>query len=266
MILEVIERSENRAKILIKGITPIIANTIRRLALTNVPTMAIDDVIIVENTTPMYDEIIASRLGLIPLKTDLTTYNLPSECECGGQGCTSCEVTLTLEKYAEKDIEVVYAKDLESHDPETVAVHPDIPILKMSKDQKVSLEAIARLGTGKEHAKWQPVSTIAYKGLPQIEFNTENCVLCENCIEACPKSIIEIKDENIYATHIMDCILCNQCAETCELDAVNVSASETDFIFSIESTGSLSIKTILLEAINILRSKAEILKVKVNEL
>lgn len=266
MELEILERSENRAKLLVKGITPTFANTIRRLALTNVPTLAIDDVIIVENTSPMYDEIIASRLGLVPLRTDLSTYSLPEECECGGQGCTACEVTLTIEKTAESDIEVLYTKDLESQDPEVIAVHPDIPILKMAKDQKVSLEAIARLGTGKEHAKWQSVSTISYKGMPSVEFNTENCILCENCIEKCPKHIIKIEDEKIFATHLPDCILCDQCIAACELEAVSVSASDEDFIFYIESTGALSIKNILLEALNILRKKAEELKVKITEM
>ena len=92
MELEIIEQHENYVKFVFSGITPTFANTLRRLIMSEVPTMAIDEVIIIENTTPLYDEIVAHRLGLLPLKTDLASYVLPTECECGGQGCTSCEV------------------------------------------------------------------------------------------------------------------------------------------------------------------------------
>ena len=64
--------------------------------LTEIPVMAIDEVIILKNDSPLYDEIIAHRLGLIPLKTDLESYKLPEECECEGYGCSLCQVSLTF--------------------------------------------------------------------------------------------------------------------------------------------------------------------------
>ncbi len=265
MELEIIEQHENYVKFVLSGITPTFANTLRRLIMSEVPTMAIDEVIIIENTTPLYDEIVAHRLGLLPLKTDLASYVLPTECECGGQGCTSCEVSLTLEVLGEKDIEIVYSNSLLSQDPKIGPVFLNIPILKMAKNQKIFLEAIARLGRGMEHAKWQPTSTVSYKYYPVVKFNEKNCTYCGECVEVCPRDIIKIENGKIYAENVINCSLCNQCVDICETDAVFVSTTGTDFIFTVESTGALSTKDILLKALKILNEKANEFKVNVEE-
>jgi len=263
--LEIIEERENYVKFILSNVTPTFANTLRRIIMSEVPTMAIDEVIIIENTTPLYDEIIAHRLGLIPLKTDLENYVRPEVCSCGGQGCTSCEVSLTLEKTGNKDIEVVFSSELMSQDPKIVPVYDNIPILKMSKDQKIFLEAIARLGRGLDHAKWQPVSTVSYKYFPVVEFNEENCTFCGDCVEICPRDIIKIEGDKIFTKNMINCSLCNQCVDVCELDAVSVSTTGKDFIFMIESTGSLKIKEILFESLKILREKSLLFKEHVKE-
>ena len=65
------------------------------------PAMAIEDVIIIDNTSVLYDEIVAHRLGLIPLKTDLDAYVLPEECDCKSElGCSKCRASFTLEAEA----------------------------------------------------------------------------------------------------------------------------------------------------------------------
>jgi DNA-directed RNA polymerase subunit D len=265
MELEIIEQHENRMKFVLSEITPTFANTLRRLIMSEVPTMAIDEVIVIENTTPLYDEIIAHRLGLIPLKTDLENYVLPMECTCGGQGCTSCEVSLTLEKAGEKDIEIVYSNDLMSQDPKIVPVYPNIPVLKMAKNQKIFLEAIARLGRGLDHAKWQPISTISYKYYPVVEFDEKKCTYCQDCVEICPRDIIKIENGKIFSENVINCSLCNQCVEICETDAVSVSTTGRDFIFTVESTGALSIKEILINALDILNKKGKEFKSFVEE-
>jgi DNA-directed RNA polymerase subunit D len=263
--LEIVEQQENYVKFFLSGVTPTFANTIRRMVMSEVPTMAIDEVIIIENTTPLYDEIVAHRLGLIPLKTDLENYVRPELCSCSGQGCTSCEVSLTLEKSGDQDIEVVFSRDLLSQDSKIVPVFPNIPILKMAKDQKIFLEAIARLGRGLDHAKWQPISSISYKYHPYVEFNLSNCTYCGDCVRVCPRNIIKIENDEITAVNMINCSLCNQCVDVCELDAVAVSTTESDFIFIIESTGALSIENIVTEAMKLLKEKATEFKVHVDD-
>ena len=60
--------------------------------------MAIDEIVILENSSILNDEILAHRMGFIPLKTDLDSYSLPEECKCESEfGCNLCRSNLTLE-------------------------------------------------------------------------------------------------------------------------------------------------------------------------
>ena len=157
--IDVIESSPARIRIRLKGIDRAYASAIRRMAISQVPTMAIDDVVILENSSVMFDELVAHRLGLIPLRTDLNRYNLPEECDCKNPlGCQKCRVLLVLDAEATDKVRTVNSSDLVSEDPETKPISDDIPIVKLAPGQKIKLEAYARLGKGSEHAKWQPTS------------------------------------------------------------------------------------------------------------
>ncbi|MDA4111280.1 MAG: DNA-directed RNA polymerase subunit D [Thaumarchaeota archaeon] len=157
--LDVIESHPSRIRLRIKGVERAYANAIRRIAISQVPTMAIDDVVILENSSVMFDELVAHRLGLIPLKTDLNRYNLPEDCDCkSALGCPKCRVLLVLDAEATDKIRAVNSSDLVSEDPETKPISDLIPIVKLAPGQKVKLEAYARLGKGTEHAKWQATS------------------------------------------------------------------------------------------------------------
>jgi DNA-directed RNA polymerase subunit D len=155
--IKVLEKSTDRVKIQLQGISLSYANAIRRIALSEVPVMAIDNIIIIENSSIMYDELLAHRLGLIPLKTDLSKYVLPKDCDCDNSlGCLKCSVSLVLDSGASDSSKEILSGQLKSvSDTTTIPINSDIPIVKVAPGQKVSLEAYARLGTGKEHAKWQ---------------------------------------------------------------------------------------------------------------
>ena len=153
--------------------------------------MAIEDVVIIENSSIVRDEILAHRLGLIPLRTDLESYVLREKCDCHSElGCGKCGVTLTLEAEAADSSRTVYSKELKSSDPDIIPVSGEIPILKLSHNQRVRLEAYARLGLGTEHAKWQPVSVSTVKSVSKIIINTTKCDACKICVEACYKKIL----------------------------------------------------------------------------
>jgi DNA-directed RNA polymerase subunit D len=157
--VDVVEADPSRIRLRLKNIDRAYANAIRRIAISQVPTMAIDDVVILENSSVMFDELVAHRLGLIPLKTDLSRYNLPEECDCKNPlGCQKCRVLLVLDAEASDKVRTVHSSDLVSEDPETKPISDDIPIVKLAPGQKIKLEAYARLGKGSEHAKWQPTS------------------------------------------------------------------------------------------------------------
>ena len=77
MNLKILENTEQKYVFLIEGISIEMLNALRRIILKEIPTMAVDEVIILKNDSPLYDEILAHRLGLIPLVTDLSCFQPP---------------------------------------------------------------------------------------------------------------------------------------------------------------------------------------------
>ena len=188
MKVEVLEKDDTNLRIVIRDADVSLMNALRRIALAEVPSMAIDEVVMIENSAILQDEIIAHRLGLTPLKTDLDGYNLPEECSCQSEfGCNLCRVTLTLDVESKDGTRTVYSGELVSENPDIVPVSDRVPIIKLAKGQKLKLESYARLGKGKTHAKWQPVSMCAYKYFPKIEVASKNCGSCRECVDICPK-------------------------------------------------------------------------------
>ncbi len=162
MDIKVLSREQDTLRFVLSDVSPAFANAIRRIILAEVPVMAIDDVMILENSSVMYDEILAHRLGLIPVTTD-QTYNLPEECTCKSElGCEKCRASLSLEVEASDPVEVVYTSNLKPENPEVKPVSDKIPIIKLAQGQRVKLEAYARLGRGRDHAKWQSASACTY--------------------------------------------------------------------------------------------------------
>ena len=95
------DKEKNKVSFVLMNSTPSFANVIRRAIIEEVPVMAIEDVEFRKNNSILYDEIIAHRLGLLPLTTDLKSYNLSSECKCKGKGCARCQLKLTLKAKVE---------------------------------------------------------------------------------------------------------------------------------------------------------------------
>ncbi len=139
-------------------------NAIRRMAICEVPTLAIDDVVILENSSVMHDEAVAHRLGLIPLRTGLDRFVMPQDCDCKSTlGCSKCRVLLVLDSEAMEKTKIVTSGELLSEDELVKPVSKDIPIVVLAPAQKLKFEAYARLGVGKDHAKWQPTSAAIVK-------------------------------------------------------------------------------------------------------
>lgn len=123
------------------------ANAIRRSA-NQIPILAVDSLEITKNDSALYDEIIAHRVGLIPLKNE--DLKLPSECDCGKEeGCGKCS---TKFKLIASGPATVYSTDLS---PKTNVIYK-MPITILDKDQELEFVAIAKMGTGIQHAKFSP--------------------------------------------------------------------------------------------------------------
>jgi len=153
--LEIVEQSENRIVVKLKNVPLQYANALRRVCLTGVPVFAIDDVVIIENSSVLADEGIAHRLAMIPLKTDLTRFVEPSNCDCHSEvGCPHCRVMLMIDADSADTTRTITSAELTSEDDVVKPISDKIPIVELAPGQKLKLEAYARLGRGTEHAKW----------------------------------------------------------------------------------------------------------------
>ncbi len=160
MKLNIKKEKDNTLTFELKDASPAYANALRRTIMREVPVMAIKEVDIYENTSSLFPEYIAHRLGMIPLTTDLTAYVLPENC-CGGN-CSKCSTILTLDVEGPK---TVYSKDLKPTDENVTPAYENIPIIKLIEGQRLRLEAKAVLGRSKDHARWQSC---------HVSYNTTN--------------------------------------------------------------------------------------------
>jgi DNA-directed RNA polymerase subunit D len=162
--IDILEKEDERVTVKFNNAPRQYVNALRRLSISEVPTLAIDDVIILENSSVMHDEAIAHRLGLVPLRTDLDRFVMPHDCDCKSTlGCSKCRVLLVLDSEANEKTKVVTSGELLSEDELVKPVSRDIPIIILAPSQKLKFEAYARLGVGKDHAKWQPTSAAIVK-------------------------------------------------------------------------------------------------------
>ncbi|MBS3102213.1 DNA-directed RNA polymerase subunit D [Candidatus Woesearchaeota archaeon] len=245
-------KDENKLSFILKDGNPSYANALRRIMLEEVPVMAVEDVEIRKNSSILYDEIIAHRLGLMPLTTDLKSYNLPDKCKCEGKGCARCQVKLTLQ--ASKGTGVVYASEIKSKDSAIKPVHPKMPIVKLLKNQQLELEATAVLGRGKTHVKWSPC-LVYYKKRPVIEIgNVKNP---EEVVDKTHGNIFEMRNgklevvkENLFKYDLAGI------AEEVSNGEIKVSYVD-DYIFNVESWGQLSCKEIVTKAIDIFNEQLD---------
>jgi DNA-directed RNA polymerase subunit D len=162
--IDILEKEDQRIVVKFSNSPRQYVSALRRLSISEVPTLAIDDVIILENSSVMHDEAIAHRLGLVPLRTDLDRFVMPHDCDCKSTlGCSKCRVLLVLDSEANEKTKVVTSGELLSEDELVKPVSRDIPIIILAPSQKLKFEAYARLGVGKDHAKWQPTSAAIVK-------------------------------------------------------------------------------------------------------
>ncbi len=251
MKVEILEENDLKVRFILRDAPIAFANSFRRAMKSLVPTMAVDYVVFYMNTSYLYDEIIAHRIGLIPIKTDLERFNMPDKCVCNGEGCPNCQISFRLNVEGPK---VVYSGDLISEDPEIKPVYDNIPIVELYEGQQLMIEAVARLGTGREHAKYQPVSACYYKIVPNIVVK-ENCKNCGECVNACPRGVLK-SNGKLEVSNVLDCSMCMECVKVCEENAISVEETE-NYLFIVEGTGALPVRTVMKKALEILRDKAE---------
>lgn len=245
--IELVSKDEkkNKAVFDISGVDVSYINTLRRLFMMEVPVLAIDEVEFTNNSSGLYDEIVSNRLGLVPFKTDLKSYNLPEVCKCKGKGCARCQLVMTLKA---KGPAVVYSGEIKTKDPKIKPIFNKMIITKLLEGQALELSATATMGLGKNHTKWSPCLAY-YKELVSIKIEKQPDNKKE-IAEQCPKGIFAVKNDSLQLVNdkVEDCILCNACVDLSN-GKIKVEPDKT-YRFTIESWGQLDPEEIVAEAID----------------
>jgi DNA-directed RNA polymerase subunit D len=160
MKIKILKKNKDEMSFVAEEINHDFANELRRIMISEIATMAIEFVDFKKNDSALPDELIANRLGQTPLTFDQKAYNMPDDCTCKGKGCSRCQVELVLKK---KGLGMVYSGDLKSKAKDVQPVFDKIPIVELFEpNDEIQFEAIAQLGNGRMHAKWQ-AAVVGYK-------------------------------------------------------------------------------------------------------
>lgn len=165
MHIKMKKKGKEKMDFVLEGVSIPFANALRRIMVSEIPVLAVDWIDVEDNTSAMFDEMVAQRLSLIPLEFDPSKMSNPDECKCGGKGCTSCQVVFALEKEGPG---MVTSKDLKSANKAVKPTNPGFPLVELLKGQRLKLEATARLGLGKHHAKFQAANAV-FENHPEIK-------------------------------------------------------------------------------------------------
>ena len=233
--VEFIEHEDRDARFLVRGITPALANGIRRAMLADVPTLSIDTVRFVENSSVMFDEQLALRLGLVPLTTP------------EGEFDEGDEITLALDVQGPG---TAYSGDLVTADPMVEPADTNIPIIELKEDQRLELEADAVLGRGRDHAKHQGGVAIGYRNLQHVEVVGDAAEYGDSDAQMV-RGVIE-EDDELIPTETFDNDLRNRYPEK----EVVVTDVEDAFVFHVETDGSMSVEELVLRAVDTLYDRA----------
>ncbi|KIM36901.1 hypothetical protein M413DRAFT_448827 [Hebeloma cylindrosporum] len=272
----------------IVGVDSSIANAFRRIMLAEVPTVCIDQAYIWNNTTVIVDEVLAHRIGLVPLNidpskmimrnpsdnpTDRNTMVFSIELACERNPKAPKGSTKPDELYINHELRsshitwVPQGEQLEAFASLSPApTNPNIVLAKLRPGQEVKMELHAVKGVAKDHAKFSPVATASYRLLPHIKITKPiPSHLAEKFQKCFSPGVIKI-DPRTKAVSVDEQGVRNDSVSREVLrhpefaDSVQLSRVRDYFLFNVESEGPYEPERILPEAIKVMREKLAIIK------
>jgi DNA-directed RNA polymerase subunit D len=244
--VEFIEREDRSARFLVRDVSPAFANGIRRAMIADVPTLSVDNVRVIENSSVMFDEQIAHRLGMVPLTTPAGEFEMGDV------------VTLSIDV---EGPDTAYSGDLVSADSVVEPADENIPIIDLKDDQRLELEAEAVLDSGKTHAKHQGGVAVGYRHLQYVdivgdagEFEEQEPDILRGVIEERVAEHAEGNATNgeLVPTEAFDHDLTNRYPGK----DVEVRDVANAFVFDVKTDGSLSVEELVTRAVDSIEDRA----------
>jgi DNA-directed RNA polymerase subunit D len=210
-----------------------LANAIRRSA-GEIPILAIDECEIFKNDSVLYDEIIAHRVGLVPLKNQKTKKD----------GVIEYKIKFKAKENGSPVLASELGEDV---------VYGEMPIIILDAGQQLELVAKAKQGFGKDHAKFSSGS-IVYRYLNSLKIEKEGEKQTE-LAEIYP-DVFELKGDSLKVKNEWACDFDEE-----DIDVRGIKISQKDeLLFSIESWGQIKTRDIFLGAIDALNGSLEEVK------
>jgi DNA-directed RNA polymerase subunit D len=261
-----VESSETTAVFDVSPATPAFLNALRRTLMSQVPKLAIEDVTVYDNTSALFDEMVAHRLGLLPVPTDLNQFVRRQDCTCNGEGCANCTVLFTLSKEGPA---MVYSGDLvPAADAKFRIVDPKIPVVKLLEGQRLMLEAGAILGSGSEHAKWQAVTAVGYMEYPVVRVTGPlTPQQAERLAKVAPAGVVALEGTQLKVLDPVKAVAwLRSVKENMHLDVIDLSHEPGRWLLRVETDGALSPVAALRKASSILMEKLKQVETDVGSL
>jgi DNA-directed RNA polymerase subunit D len=212
-----------------------LANAIRRYV-HQIPVVAIDEVEISRNDSPLYDETIAHRIGLIPLKQNKKEGTLKLKSKKAG---------FVYSGEMEGDIKVIYDK---------------IPITLLNEGQEIELVARTKSGKGTDHSKYTP-GLLVYRNVIEVSMDKE---IGEKAKQIIPDLEISTKGNKSVIIDDKEKQIADFCEGLAEKEGKDTEEKPTrDLVISIESFGQMSSKDIFTKSIDALKKDFETLSKKI---
>ncbi|KAJ3338974.1 DNA-directed RNA polymerase core subunit rpc40 [Entophlyctis luteolus] len=278
------------------GIDASIANAFRRCLISEVPTIAIESVFVLTNTSIVHDEILAQRLGLVPLKvdprlfqfkaadeeaTDLNTVVFKLNVKAPTRPAKSLKGD-HADVHADENMNVLSKhlvwepqgdQDERLADAPPKPVHDDIVIAKLRPGQEIDIEVHCQKGIGKEHAKWSPVATASYRLLPEIQILSpitgNDAIKFQKCFT---EGVVEVftNSQGLKEARVVNArrdTVSREVLRHKEFEGkVRLTRIRDHFIFNIESVGILPPHVLFGEAVQVLLNKVKRVKESLTEL
>ncbi|CAG0922339.1 unnamed protein product [Notodromas monacha] len=287
--VRIVSKTDQEMEFDLIGLDASISNAIRRVMMSEVPSMAVEKVIIMQNSSVIQDEVLAHRLGLLPLKADPKFFQTKvppppdsDQIEVNENDSLEFELKIkcSLNPKATKDMtdpddiylnHIVKTSDVkwlpiglqsDMLKPEDVGpVENDVVIAKLRPGHEIDLKMVAWKGVGKDHAKFMP-ATVWYRLLPEIRLKEkiegERAYRLQKCFSPGVISV-ETNEKGVSVAKVSDARYDSNSRNVFFHEdlknSVEMGKILDHFIFHVESFGAQKPETLVCEAIKIMMSK-----------